>query len=264
MEPEPVEAATAAFGDRLPLARQYAVLLATEATTRGLIGPGELGRIWSRHLLNCAALAELVPPGVEVIDVGSGAGLPGLPLALARPDLRVTLVEPLLRRSSWLEEVVSTLALGQVEVRRARAEELAGRVDAPVVTARAVAPMERLARWCLPLVAPGGELLAMKGRTAATELAEAEPLLRRGRATSWEVLTIGADGPVDPTSVIRVRVGQAAAAGPRRRPVRSSGDTTTRGPRLDRTAPPTTSASPSAPAASPASPSTPRRRGHHA
>lgn len=209
--------AAALFGDRLALAEQYAGLLAEQAVVRGLIGPAELPRLWSRHLLNCAVLAELVPADAHLVDVGSGAGLPGVVLAIARPDLQVTLVEPLLRRSSWLEDVVRELGLTQVTVHRARAEELAGRLAAAVVTARAVAPMDRLARWCLPLVAPGGELLAMKGRGAAAELAVAAPRLRRMGAVEWSVQTIGADQLADPTSVIRVRVGPDAAPTGRRR-----------------------------------------------
>ncbi len=204
-------AAAAIFGSRLELAERYADLLATEATVRGLIGPGELPRIWTRHLMNCAVLEELIPAGAHVIDVGSGAGLPGIPLAIARPDLTVTLVEPLLRRSGWLDDVVGRLGLTNVEVRRGRAEELAGSLSAGVVTARAVAPMGRLARWCLPLVSPGGELLAMKGQGAEAELAVAAPQLRRLRAVGWGLETIGLGRLADPTSVIRVKVGTSAA-----------------------------------------------------
>jgi 16S rRNA (guanine527-N7)-methyltransferase len=197
------------FGDRLELAGRYAKLLADEATVRGLIGPAELPRLWSRHLLNCAVLGELVPVGADLIDVGSGAGLPGIPLAIARPDLRITLVEPLLRRSSWLENVVHRLGLDQVEVRRARAEELAGTLSAAVVTARALAPLDRLVTWCLPLVQPGGELLAMKGQAAQAELDAAVPRLRRMGAQTWEILPIGVDTLADQTSVVRVKVGSS-------------------------------------------------------
>jgi 16S rRNA (guanine527-N7)-methyltransferase len=210
LEAAPPAAATI-FGSRLELAERYAVLLANEATVRGLIGPGELPRLWTRHLMNCAVLEELIPPGAHVIDVGSGAGLPGIPLAIARPDLTITLVEPLLRRSGWLDDVVGRLGLTAVEVRRDRAEELAGSLSAGVVTARAVAPMGRLARWCLPLVSPGGELLAMKGQGAEAELAVAAPQLRRLRAVEWGLETIGLGRLADPTSVIRVKVGTSAA-----------------------------------------------------
>src|SRR6478672_2865340 len=175
--PAPASAATV-FGGRLGLAERYADALAREATVRGLIGPAEVPRLWERHLVNCAVLGELVPSGSRVVDVGSGAGLPGIPLALARPDLSVVLVEPLLRRSGWLEDIVDRLQLASVRVVRSRAEELHGSLSAPVVTARAVAPMERLARWCLPLVEPGGQLLAIKGRGAQAELHEAAAGLR--------------------------------------------------------------------------------------
>ncbi len=139
--------------DRLPLAERYAELLATEGVVRGLIGPREAPRLWERHLLNCAVLAELLPEGATVCDIGSGAGLPGLVVAIARPDLRVTLVEPLLRRTTFLDEVVDELGLaGSVEVVRGRAEELHGARTFDVVTSRAVAPLERLLAWSMPLV----------------------------------------------------------------------------------------------------------------
>jgi 16S rRNA (guanine527-N7)-methyltransferase len=185
--------------------------LADQGPVRGLIGPGELPRLWSRHLVNSTVIADLIAPAADLIDVGSGAGLPGVPLAIARPDLSVTLVEPLLRRATWLEEVVTQLGLDRVTVVRARAEELAGRIDAAYVTARAVAPMDRLAGWCLPLVRPGGELLAMKGRSANDELATAIGTLRRLGAEDWTVRTLGGPDPVDSTSVIQVRVGSSGA-----------------------------------------------------
>ena len=140
--------------DRLPLAVAYADLLATEGVVRGLIGPREAPRLWDRHLLNCAVLGEAVPQDATVCDIGSGAGLPGLVLAIARPDLRVTLVEPLLRRTTFLEEVVSALSLPHVEVVRGRADDLHGVRTFDVVTSRAVAPLERLLQWSMPLVVP--------------------------------------------------------------------------------------------------------------
>lgn len=210
--PRPPAEAAAVFGDRLDAAVRYADLLADEATVRGLIGPAEAPRLWSRHLLNCAVLGELVADGVEVVDIGSGAGLPGIPLAIARPDLTVVLVEPLLRRATWLEDVVGRLDLASVRVVRARAEELHRTLRAPVATARAVAPIDRLARWCLPLLTSGGQLLAMKGRTARTELDQAGPALRRLGAESAEVVEIGVGRLADPTSVIRVRVGSSDGA----------------------------------------------------
>jgi 16S rRNA (guanine527-N7)-methyltransferase len=174
---EPSAAAGVLFGDRLPLARRYAELLGTEGVVRGLIGPRETGRIWDRHLLNCAVLSELIEDKAYVVDVGSGAGLPGIVLAIARPDLTVVLLEPLARRTAFLTEAVRELGLvDRVDVLRGRAEEAAGgplarRLQpADVVTARAVAPIDRLAAWCLPLARAGGRLLALKGSSAADEL----------------------------------------------------------------------------------------------
>jgi 16S rRNA (guanine527-N7)-methyltransferase len=167
------------FGPAIDAAAEYARLLATEGTVRGLIGPREVPRLWERHLLNSAAIASLVPAGSRVVDVGSGAGLPGIPLALVRPDLTVTLLEPLARRVAFLTECVDRLGLDRVTVVRGRAEEGPIRRElggADVVTARAVAPLDKLAGWCLPLLRPGGLLLAMKGSTAASELAAAGPL----------------------------------------------------------------------------------------
>lgn len=169
-------AAAAAFGDALDRAEAYARLLAGEGTLRGLIGPREVPRIWDRHLLNSAALAPLVRARARVVDVGSGAGLPGIPLALARPDLEVTLLEPLLRRYTFLLEAKDALGLPNVTVVRGRAEEGPVRRQlggADVVIARAVAPLEKLAGWCLPLLREGGQLLALKGSSAAEELAAA-------------------------------------------------------------------------------------------
>lgn len=206
------------FSHALPQAEAYAALLADDGVVRGLIGPREAPRLWERHLVNCALLGEAVPRGVDVCDIGSGAGLPGVVLAIARPDLRVTLVEPLLRRTTFLEEVVDRLELSNVEVVRARAEELHGTRDFTVVTSRAVAPLGRLLDWSMPLVREGGVLVAMKGATAADEVTSAAKELRRHRAGSVEVLTLGV-GLIDPpTTVIRVeangpsRLGLAAAS----------------------------------------------------
>jgi 16S rRNA (guanine527-N7)-methyltransferase len=189
------------FGDRLPLAIRYAELLATAGVERGLIGPREAPRLWDRHLLNCAVIGEVIPSGSAVIDVGSGAGLPGLVLAIARPDLRITLVEPLLRRAVFLTESIADLELSGVEVVRGRAEELAGKLSAPVVTARAVAPLDRLARWCLPLVSAGGRLLAMKGSTAESEVLEHDAALRRAGGGPARIFECG-KGVADPPTVV--------------------------------------------------------------
>lgn len=193
------------FGDRLQLAEAFADCLATTAIERGLLGPREIPRLWERHLLNCVVVQELLPPRSQIADVGSGAGLPGLVLAIARPDLQVTLVEPLLRRTTWLTETIERLGIDGVEVSRDRAEAVAGsnqRFDA--VTARAVAPLPRLVAWCLPLLRSGGELLALKGASAAGELAATDPDLRARDATA-SVVKCGAKFLATPTVVVRVR-----------------------------------------------------------
>jgi 16S rRNA (guanine527-N7)-methyltransferase len=204
-----VEAAAHYFGDRLPLAVLYAEKLASAGIERGLIGPREVPRLWPRHILNCAALSDLVSRETRVVDVGSGAGLPGLVLALARPDVRVDLVESLQRRVDFLEEAVFELGLTeQVRVIRGRAEDPPVRAavgDAPFVTARAVAPLDRLVKWCLPLLAPGGELLALKGSSASDELAEHMSTVQRAGGTSTRVEVCGSrlDEPVQVIVVAR-------------------------------------------------------------
>jgi len=199
------------FAERLELAERYAGLLADVAVQRGLIGPREVPRLWDRHLLNCALLGDALSIGVDVCDIGTGAGLPGLVLAIRRPDLRVTLVEPSLRRTIFLSEAVDALALDRVQVVRARAEDLHGQVEFSVVTSRAVAPLGRLLDWSMPLVRQGGELVAMKGASAATEVAAATRELREHQAGAVEVVTFG-DGQIyPPTTAIRVQ-----ATGPSR------------------------------------------------
>jgi len=193
------------FGDRLGLAERYASALATSGVERGLIGPREVPRLWERHLLNCAAIVELIGPDVRLVDVGSGAGLPGIVVAIARPDLEVTLVEPLLRRVTWLAEVVESLELANVTVHRSRAEEAArDGLQFDVATARAVASLGQLTLWSLPLVRPGGELLALKGASAAVELADSTEVLRAHGAVSWDVVVCGEDLLPEPTTVVRV------------------------------------------------------------
>jgi len=183
----------------------YVELLAGAGVTQGLIGPREVPRLWDRHVLNCAVVAELIPNGASVIDVGSGAGLPGLPLALVRPDLDIVLLEPLLRRATFLEAAVIELGLdSRVRVDRGRAEDRNGTYAADIVTARAVAPLARLATWCLPLANVGGAVLALKGAQAAAELAVAQPMLAGLGAGAADVLECGV-GVVDPpTTVIRL------------------------------------------------------------
>ena len=204
--PPTPEVARGAFpSTRLPVVERYAAALATDGVVRGLIGPREAPRLWDRHLVNCALLGELLPQGASVCDIGSGAGLPGLVVAIARPDLQVTLVEPLLRRTTFLQEVVGELELGNVEVRRARAEALHGERTFDVVTSRAVAPLGRLLAWSMPLVAPEGALVAMKGSSIQTEIEDARvDLLRWGCAEpEVHVLGEGLEG-VSPTIAVRV------------------------------------------------------------
>ena len=215
--PAPTPAARELFGARLPQAQAYAELLVDAGVKRGLIGPAEAERIWDRHLVNGGLIAELLPAGgaeagaearpIRLADLGSGAGLPGLVLAILRPDVSVVLVEPMARRTAFLSECAVELGLGNVEVRRARAEELAGKVEADVVTARAVAPLDRLAVLAAGLCRPGGLVLAIKGASASAELERARPVLSRLGATDVDLVAAGSGlaGLVQPTTVIRFR-----------------------------------------------------------
>jgi 16S rRNA (guanine527-N7)-methyltransferase len=208
-------AAAAYFPDtdgRAALALRYAQWLAGAGVTRGLIGPREVSRLWERHLLNCAAVGELLVDGTRTVDVGSGAGLPGIPLALARPSVSVDLVEPLQRRAEFLTQVVTDLSLSdRVRVVRGRAEDRAVRPivgGAPTIVVRAVAPLEKLVPWCLPLLAPGGRLLAMKGDRAAAEvkaLKTTKNAAVRHRIDAIDVVEVGASLTA-PTRVVVLRV----------------------------------------------------------
>jgi 16S rRNA (guanine527-N7)-methyltransferase len=200
-------AAARIFGSRLELAERYAALLAGAGVERGLLGPREADRLWSRHLLNCAVAEQAIPAGVtSVVDIGSGAGLPGVPVALARPDLQMTLLEPMERRIAFLTEVRDELGIS-LDLQRARAEEgSVGRWE--VVLARAVAPLERLLVLAAPLVQADGMLVAIKGRSAAAEVATASSALRRHAAGPAEVLEIG-DSEAGAT-VVRVPLAPAA------------------------------------------------------
>lgn len=192
---------SAVFGSRLPLAQEYHDSLATDGSTRGFIGPREVPRLWERHILNCAVIEQVIPEGATVIDVGSGAGLPGIPLAIARPDLHITLIEPLLKRYNYLNEVTENLGLDNVTVLRGRAEEgpikkaVAG---ADVVTSRAVAPLGKLAKWSLPLVRKGGEMIALKGSSVHEELERDAADIKKAGGGKAEVTTVHG------TTIIRV------------------------------------------------------------
>ncbi|RAN71407.1 16S rRNA (guanine(527)-N(7))-methyltransferase RsmG [Bacillus sp. SRB_336] len=199
-------AAEQIFGGRLDLAKRYVEHLATSGIERGLIGPREVPRLWSRHVLNCAVVAELIDDGARVADVGSGAGLPGLCLAIARPDLHLTLIEPLERRVVWLEEVVMDLGLDNVEIIRARAEQAVEKVECDVVTARAVSALNTLAPLTIPLLGGTGELLAIKGRSAEEEISKAARTIKKLGGIQTEVLTAGAGILSEPTTVVRVKV----------------------------------------------------------
>jgi 16S rRNA (guanine527-N7)-methyltransferase len=191
--PSVPESAREVFGDRLPVAAAYADLLASDGVSRGLIGPREAPRLWERHLFNCAMPGDLLAPAAEVCDIGSGAGLPGLVLAIQRPDLRLTLVEPLLRRTTFLTEAVERLGLDNVTVLRERAENLHGTIGFDVVTSRAVAPLPRLLAWSMPLVRPGGSMIAIKGASARQEVAGGEADLERWRVAATDVRELGDD-----------------------------------------------------------------------
>lgn len=205
--PSPVPAPAVArevFGSAFPLAQRYADLLAGPGIVRGLLGPREADRLWERHLLNCAQVAELIPRPSTLVDIGSGAGLPGLVLAMLMSDVRVTLVEPMARRMAFLEECVGDLELANVTIRRARAEDVAGQYAADVVTARAVAPLDRLAGLAVPLVRPGGVVLALKGARATEEAEAAGRVLRQFGVSEVTVLRVGVGQDCPTTTVVRM------------------------------------------------------------
>nr|WP_052311853.1 MULTISPECIES: 16S rRNA (guanine(527)-N(7))-methyltransferase RsmG [unclassified Actinoplanes] len=207
-------AAREVFGDRLALAGRFAQLLATEGVLRGLIGPRETPRLWERHLVNCGVMSQLFPIGASVVDVGSGAGLPGIVLAVARPDLEITLVEPLARRTAFLTETVDELELHNVTVVRGRASEVIGQVaDADVVTARAVAALDVLAGWCLPLARVGGTLLALKGASAEEEIGEHGAQIARLGGGRPEIRFCGAGLIEPPATVVEIVKEREVAAG---------------------------------------------------
>ncbi len=204
IEIEPAVAAEV-FGDRLDLARRFTAALGEYGEERGLIGPLEPPRLWSRHVLNSAIIAPLFPAG-RVGDVGSGAGLPGLVLAIARPDVQWVLIEPMERRVAWLNEQVNALELDNVEVVRARSEDWKGGPVLDAVTARAVSALRTLVPLTAPLVRDGGELILLKGASAANEIDAAEKQLRKFRVTNARVEVVGEGVLDEPSRVIRATV----------------------------------------------------------
>lgn len=206
LEREP-DVAAALFGDRIELARAYTATLAEHGEERGLIGPQELPRLWTRHILNSAIAAPLFPAGGMAGDVGSGAGLPGLVLAIARPDVRWVLIEPMERRVAWLDEQVSALGLENVTVERARAEE-AGRYEGVLdaVTARAVSALRTLIPWVAPLARDGGELILLKGTGAPAEIEAAQKQIRRFKLSDVRVEVLGEGVLAEETRVVRATV----------------------------------------------------------
>jgi 16S rRNA (guanine527-N7)-methyltransferase len=215
--------AEAFFGAGFDRVQRYAEMLAGAGVERGLLGPREVERLWDRHLLNSAVVAELLGADERVADIGSGAGLPGIPLALARPDLRVTLIEPLLRRSEFLREVVAELGV-DITVVRGRAEELTvrqrvGEMDA--VVSRAVASLDKLAKWSVPLLRPNGRMLAIKGERAEDEIRDHRRVMASFGAGDAKVMRCGADYVDPPVTVVMARREESIPAA--NRPVRPDG-----------------------------------------
>ena len=200
-EAEP-ESAKAIFGPQIEKARAFAQKLANDSNDLGLLGPRELDKLWSRHILNSAVVAETVKAGDLVADVGSGAGLPGIPMAIALPEARFVLIEPMERRSNWMLDVLEELGLTNVEVRRDRAEEVLD-LKFDIVTARAVAALDKLLRLTVPLLKPGGSLIALKGSKAAEEIEAAKKLQKKLGIASFEIQICGEKFLAEPTSVVK-------------------------------------------------------------
>ena len=192
------------FGAGIDKARAYAAALVRDGDELGLLGPREMPKLWTRHILNSAVVAELVEPGKKVADVGSGAGLPGIPMAIAQPEATFVLIEPMERRSKWLQEQVDALGLTNVRVHRARAEEVGEAFD--IVTARAVSALPKLLRMTVPLTRDGGDIIALKGSKAADEIEESKKLQKKLKISGFEILHTGAKFLAEPTLVVRTKL----------------------------------------------------------
>lgn len=202
-----VDAVEVVYGERAELADRFVEHLVTTGIEWGLLGPREIPKMWDRHVLNCAVVEELIPKGAVVADVGSGAGLPGLALAIARPDVQFVLIEPLERRVDWLDMVIEDLGLENIDVIRASSEQVFDSVDVDIVTARAVSAMKSLVPMTVPLLHGQGELLAIKGRSAANEIEKADKVLRKFKTVQSEVLSVGDELLEVPTTVARLTYG---------------------------------------------------------
>lgn len=208
-ETEP-KAAADIFGPQLELARAYTDRLAKDSETFGLLGPRELPRIWGRHVINSALLSELVPAGSKVADIGSGAGLPGIPMAIAQPEAHFTLIEPMERRSGWLQQVIEDLGIRNADVIRARAEEVE-RTDFDIATARAVAALDKLLKLLTPLIrgSEGKTVLAMKGSRAPEEILDAKKRLEILGFDAPEIITLGLGRAPETATVVRIKLRQS-------------------------------------------------------
>ncbi len=191
------------FGDSFEKVATYADELAVQGEVRGLIGPRELERLWERHILNSAAVVQYLPRTGTIVDIGSGAGLPGIIIGCMLPEASVKLIEPMERRCIWLNEMVKEVGLPNVEVLRGRAEEFHDAFEADAVTARAVAALDKLSRWALPLLRTGGEMVLLKGRSVADEIEPARKVLRKFKCSEPEILSAGTIAGVEATTVLR-------------------------------------------------------------
>ncbi|MDO5720302.1 MAG: 16S rRNA (guanine(527)-N(7))-methyltransferase RsmG [Actinomycetaceae bacterium] len=200
----PTDAVRALFQSSFPTVERFAELLVAEGELRGLIGPRELPRLWSRHIVNSAAVLDFIPEHAQMLDIGSGAGFPGIVVAIARPDVDVHLVEPMARRCDWLEHVRSELDIKNVTIHEVRAEQLHGEGQSDIVTARAVANLKKLIPLAMPLVMSGGSMLALKGRKAADEVSASRPLFRRFQVDKVDIHEVASPMEDESTRVVEL------------------------------------------------------------